>query len=329
MIDLTPQEKQALLLLEEKQKSDFFQVNSIIHIIGGFLGWSAFILYLIISGADHLLIAILGFIQILLIVAFHNKLKLSPSITLILIILGHLELYIGLLEAFRLELYHMVILEALMTVLAYRYYASSLYHFLQAAFLLLLIFILPREYFHSSYSILILWVLSLGVLIYLWIRPQMLFLSTRVAFIIVQSSYMLLLYFNHDFLRHFEQDRFLASHLLQMLSLTTTLFLVGFILYSFKALRTHPLSIIAIMLTLYLSWFAYQALTLPLLFIALSLYSNERYIRNFSFLLLAIFLIYYYYMLLIPLDQKALILMITGSALLLFIWLIRRAKVIL
>ena len=328
MIKLNPQEEQALktLVSHESENHKLFQLNTLIHVIGSFIGWISIIIFLFATGLPPLFFAFMGLVQMLSLVAIQDKNYLSPSLLLILILLGHLAFFIGLLEGLDLSLFYALCIEALITPLALFYYHCKSYHFLQMSFLFILIFLLPSEYHFSPPASLTLWSLSLCLLLYLWIYPHKLLASSRLALMLVQSGYILSLFSDHDLLKHLESESTFHAHFLQYLSLITTLFLISFLLYSFRQLRSHTLSLLLMLTALLISWFASQALSLPLLFVALSFYSHEHYMRYFSLTLFALFLIYYYATLLMPLDQKALILMLTGAVLLLVVYLLKHQR---
>ena len=331
MISLSSQESHALELLADQERASkhLFHIEGIIHFIGGFFGWLAVVIFLVATNAlPPEFFAALGLIQMITLLKLSKDNRLSASLIIVLMLLGHLMFFIGLFESFKLELYHAVILEAFLTLLAFIYYNNQIYHFLQSGFLISLIFALPVVYGDSALPSVSLWTLSLVTTLFVWVRPKKLFSPLRLALMLVQSGYILFLFFGHDFQRNFEPNTHINSHFLQYLSLMTTLFLVSFILYYFKPLRKNLLTLLILTLLLYISWFAYQAVSLPLLFLALSFYSNEKSMQVFSLVVLAIFLFYYYYMLTFPLDEKGLILMITGLIVLFTALMLKRLKVL-
>jgi len=329
MISLSSKESHALELLAQQEKASkrLFHIEGIIHFIGGFFGWLAVVIFLVVTNAlPPEFFAALGVIQMMTLLKLSKDNRLSASLIIVLMLLGHLMFFIGLFESFKLELYHAVILEAFLTLLAFIYYSNQIYHFLQSGFLISLIFALPVVYGHSALPSVILWTLSLMITVFIWVRPKELFSPLRVALMLVQSAYILFLFFGHDFQHNFKPETLINSHFFQFLSLITTFFLASFILYYFKPLRKNLLTLLILALLLYINWFAYQPVSLPLLFLALSFYSNEKSMQVFSLVVLAIFLFYYYYMLTFPLDEKGFILMITGLILLFTALIIKRLK---
>ena len=328
MMTLKESETSQILLIQEAEKDyhRLFHINTLIHSIGSFIGWISIAIFLFATGLPPLFFAIFGFIQMLTLLVIQSRKYLSPALVLILMILGHLAFCIGLYEAFKLTLVYLLLIEIIITGIAFYYYHSKVYHFLQIGFLFILMFMLPNEYHFTPTSVVLLWLSSLLVLLYLWIRPKELFASSRLALMLVQSVYLLTLFMNHDFLRHLESDASLHSYLLHYLSLLTTVCLLSFIFYAFKPLRKNILALTISIALLMLSWFAPQTLALPLLFLALSFYSYETYMRYIALITFALFLFYYYYMLLMPLDQKSLVLMITGALILLTYYLLKRQK---
>lgn len=331
MTDLSPQESQALerLAQHEKRTKHLFHIEGFVHLIGGFFGWLAVVIFLLAtSSLPPEFFAALGLIQMMILLKLSKEQSYAPSFILILMVLGHLMFFIGLFESYNLRLYHAVIIEAVMTLLAFIYYNNQIYRFLQSGLFISLIFALPAVYAHSSLPALVLWGISLMTLVLIWINPKDLFSPLRLSLMLVQSAYILFLFFEHDFQPNFEAQALINTHFFQYLSLVTTLFLSSFILYCFKPLRKNILTLLILTLLIYVSWFAYQAVSLPLLFLALSFYSNEKPLQLFSLILLAVFLFYYYYMLSFPLDEKGLILMLTGAIILSTAALIKRRKVL-
>ena len=325
-MSLTLEEEKKLQQLQEEEQHFqlLFHINTLIHVIGSFIGWISIAIFLFATGLPPLFFAFFGLIQMAILLFIQSKNFLSSSLLLILMILGHLAFFIGIYEAFKLSLAYLLLIEILITVLALRYYRSKVYHFLQIGFVFTLIFMLPHGYQFTPIAVILLWSASLLVLLYLWVRPRELLSSSRLALMLVQSFYLLPLFISHDSLRHLESDAQLHSHLLQYLSSLTTLCLAGFLFYAFKNLRKNLLAVAITIALLILSWFAPQALSLPLLFLALSFYSHEAFMRYIALLTFALFLFYYYYMLLMPLDQKSLLLMLTGAICLLIYYLLKK-----
>jgi hypothetical protein len=245
----------------------------------------------------------------------------------LLVVLGHVTFIIALNEAIDITRYQLLFIELLLSFLSLRFYNIKHYHFLQTTLTLLILFAIATKDLYDSDWILLFWSLSLLLLIYLHLYPKPLLLTVRNALISVQSLYILLLFLNQGFYYSMKFNAMHYTHVLQMHSFITTLVLAAFTLIAYRSLRTHWLTLLLLIVALYFSWFHYQSLTLPLLFLALSFYSGETFLRYMSLVLLVIYLTFYYYMLHIPLDEKALILMLTGLIILALTWLIKRSRI--
>jgi hypothetical protein len=249
--------------------------------------------------------------------------KLSWSLSITLMVLGHITFIMSLHVDTNLEVFTLFIIETIIFTITHLLYKHKLYLFLQSGVWFVLLFAMPLEYHWSSLLILLVWLLSFVLLLFLWIKPHYFLKFSRVSLMLTQSFYMFYYFFEHDALRTFESGTLLNSTIVQSLSIMMTTILTFFILYSFKTLRINRLALIVLSLLFIANIFIYQPLSLPLLYLALSYYSYERFMRYFSLILLAIFLIYYYFMLSMPLDEKSVIIALTGVMLLIIAYIMK------
>lgn len=310
----------------EKAYSEFFHLNIVIQAIGSFIGWVFIAVFLFATGLPSLFISIFGFIQMLLLLLVHSKYTLSFSLSVPLMILGHFAFFIGLYVSFNPSLIYLILIELFISALALLYYHSKIYHFLQITFLFLLIFMLPTYYDLALSLIILLWTSSLLFLLYLWIHPLELLLSSRLALMLIQSFFLLFAFDDDTFFHHLTSSDSLHTELLHYLSVTTTIIFISFIFYAFKPFLKNTFVLTVALCFSLLSWFVPQPLALPLLFLALSFYSHELYMRYVALITFTLFIIYYYGTLLMPLDQKALILILSGLICLICYYLVTQQK---